>query len=68
MIKNLWTRRRKILESNKKENKKIIEKPKTNPPRQYQEKRELLSDPGPEREKCGYLRNRDRCKSLGKCC
>ena len=40
MIKNLWTRRRKILESNKKENKKTIEKPKTDPLRQYQEKRE----------------------------
>ena len=67
MIKNLWTERRNILENNKKKNKKTLEAFKENQPSQNQGKRGRLSDPGPGRGECGYLRKKDRCRSLGKC-
>ena len=65
MIKNLWTERRKILETNKK-NKKTLEKFKKGQISLNQEKKGWLSDPGPGRGGCGYLSQRDIQRGLSK--
>ena len=63
MIKNLWNKRRYIIENNKKKKGKTLDKTTKNTLKQIQGKRDRLSDPGPGREKYGYLRGRARCKS-----
>ena len=63
MIKNLWNKRRYIIENNKKKKEKTLDKTIKNLSKQNQGKRDRLSDPGPGREKYGYLRDRARYKS-----
>ena len=64
MIKNLWTERIKILETNKKKNKKTLKKFRKGQTSLNQEKKGWLSDPGPGRWVCGYLIQRDRQRGL----
>ena len=55
------------MENNKKKNKKTLEAFKEKQRSLDQGKRGRLSDPGPGRGECGYLREKDRCRSLEKC-
>ena len=66
MIKNLWTERRKILETNKKKNQNTL-KNFTKVNNNLTQRRDgWVSDPGPGRGVCGYLRQRDLQRGLSK--
>ena len=66
MIKNLWTERRKILETNKKKNQKTLKNFTKENNNLNQKKVGWLSDPGPGRGGCWYLRQRDIQRGLSK--
>ena len=66
IIKNLWTEREKILETNKKKHQsKLVNFTKVN--KDFTQKRERwVSDPGPGRGGCGYLKQRYIQNSLSR--
>ena len=59
MIKNLWNKRRYIIETSKKKTGSTVD----NPPMKYHRQKDGLSDPGPDRKKYGHRNKRARCKS-----
>ena len=59
MIKNLWNKRRYIIETSKKKTGSTVD----NPPIKYHRQKDGLSDPGPDRKKYGHRNKRARCKS-----
>ena len=59
MIKNLWNKRRYIIENNKKKKGNTSD---NNPPNKNQGKKDGLSDPGPGRNKYGHLRSRAKAQ------